>query len=91
MKLIWMKRATNDLWSIFDYIVENNPEAARQTLTAIQNSVSTLESFPNMGRETGIGNTRDLVIPNLPYIAVYKASTDRVVILRAFHTSRKRN
>jgi len=91
MKLIWMKRSRNDLLSIFDYIFENNPEAARQTLVAIQNSVSALEDFPNMGRETGIGNTRDLVIPHLPYIVVYKANKDRVIILRVFHTSRKRD
>jgi plasmid stabilization system protein ParE len=45
----WTAEAENWLISIYDYIAENNPEAAFSTIQAIYNKVQTLTTFPEMG------------------------------------------
>ena len=35
-----------------------------------------------------IAGTRELVIPGLPYLVIYRVHADQVEILRVFHTAR---
>ena len=37
MKIVWTQLAVNDLYSLQEYIAEDNPEAANQTLEKISN------------------------------------------------------
>jgi toxin ParE1/3/4 len=46
-----------------------------------------LESFPNRGRNGRIGGTRELVLAPLPYIVVYRVTTDSVEIIRIYHSA----
>ncbi len=48
-----------------------------------------LQSFPSSGRSGRLGHTRELPIAGTPYIAVYSATRDRVLILRILHGARK--
>jgi len=42
-----------------------------------------------MGRPGRVPGTRELVLPNFPYIIPYRVREQRVEILRVFHTARK--
>ena len=49
----------------------------------IYRGIVDLENFP--GRMGKVEGTRELVIPSLPYIAVYRLVRDRIEIVRIYH------
>jgi plasmid stabilization system protein ParE len=55
----------------------------------IVESALRLEQFPLSGRVGRIKGTRELVVPGLPYIILYRAVDDAVLISSVIHTSRK--
>jgi plasmid stabilization system protein ParE len=46
-----------------------------------------LQDFPLSGRAGHVPGTRELVVPGLPYIIIYRTTKTAVEILRVFHTS----
>jgi addiction module RelE/StbE family toxin len=82
--------ADQSLQSIRDYITDNNPTAADKVIARILQSISILELFPLIGRKGRVDETRELIIPTLPYIVIYKIISETDIdILLIFHTSRK--
>jgi toxin ParE1/3/4 len=55
----------------------------------IEEAVLRLTDFPAMGRPGRVSGTRELVVPDAPYIVPYRVRGQTVHILRVFHTSRK--
>ncbi|MES0488699.1 MAG: type II toxin-antitoxin system RelE/ParE family toxin [Leptospirales bacterium] len=49
MEIEWADEASANLKSIFDYIAENNPVAASDTIDGIYAKVQLLENQPNIG------------------------------------------
>jgi toxin ParE1/3/4 len=88
MKVIWSKRAVADLGHICDYILLNNPKAATRTADRIEAATKRLRRFPNIGRPSDIAGTREIVVPGVAYLVVYRIAPQTVEILRIFHTSR---
>ncbi|MBP9718930.1 MAG: type II toxin-antitoxin system RelE/ParE family toxin [Candidatus Levybacteria bacterium] len=88
MKIVWLLSAQQDLESLTDYIVEDNPRTALEIFTIIKHTIEKLAIFPFAGREGRVENTRELVIPQLPYIVVYQ-TVKEIRILAVLHTSRK--
>lgn len=88
MKLVWTKRAVADLGHICHYIFMNNPKAAAATADRIEAATGRLRHFPNSGRLSEIAGTREIVVPGVPYVVVYRVAPQTVEILRVFHTSR---
>jgi len=73
---------------IHAYIAYDNPEAAKSVTARIKASVLRLANFPESGRIGQIAGTRELVVPGLPYIVIYRIIKSNVEILRVFHTAR---
>ena len=88
MTILWLVSAEHDLEALVDYIAEDNPNTALQIFIKIRLSVEKLKVHPYLGREGRVKQTRELVLPNLPYIVVYSV-TKGVRILALLHTSRK--
>jgi toxin ParE1/3/4 len=88
VKVRWTRGATRSLRLVHARIVCDNPLAARRVVEQIQASVARLSSFPASGRGGHVPGTRELVVPGLPYVVVYRTSADAVEVLRVFHTSR---
>jgi toxin ParE1/3/4 len=88
MKVIWSKRAVGDLGHIRHYVFLNNPRAAAPTADRIEAATDRLRRFPNSGRPSEIAGAREIIVPGLPYVVIYRVSTQNVEILRVFHTSR---
>ena len=51
-------------------------QAAARVRTAIRTAVERLPTYPNLGRAGRVDGTRELVIPDTPYIAAYRVVGD---------------
>jgi toxin ParE1/3/4 len=52
-------------------------------------SVGRLAGLPRLGRPGRVEGTRELVVPNTPYIVAYAIIEDRVAILSVLHSARR--
>jgi len=88
MKVRWLKEGTRLLRRVHARIREENPAAALMVVDRIEQLVKRLATFPESGRVGHVPRTRELVVPGLPYLVVYRLTPDAVEILRVFHTAR---
>jgi toxin ParE1/3/4 len=89
-KFRWTSKAIQDLISIKEYIEQDNPKAAIDlTKKIVLKVVEQLTRFQNIGKAGRVYGTRELIIPNTPYIAVYWVKSGSVEVLRVLHTSMK--
>lgn len=89
MIVAWSIPARDDLIAIADYIAADDPAAAHTVIDRIDAAVGQLADHPRLGRPGRIADTRELVIPGLPYIVAYRLHDERVQILRILHSARK--
>jgi toxin ParE1/3/4 len=82
--------AQTDIQSIYDFIAQENPRIAARVVGAIEQSTLRLAMFPLSGRSGAVETTRELVVPRLPYIAVYRITTDTVEIIAVFHAAQNK-
>jgi toxin ParE1/3/4 len=87
-RLVFAEPASRDIEGIADYIALDNPAAAKRVYRAIVTAARTLREFPALGRPGRHPETRELIVPDLPYLLVYAVSADAITILAVFHTSR---
>ncbi|MGB9203229.1 MAG: type II toxin-antitoxin system RelE/ParE family toxin [Terriglobales bacterium] len=90
MRLEWSIFAQADRDAIFDYIEEDNLQAAIAVDNRIREQVAGLAKFPESGRPGRVAGTRELVILRTPYIAVYRIAGNAVRILRVLHGAQQR-
>jgi toxin ParE1/3/4 len=72
MQIRWSPDAADDLLNIVDYIRADNPAAARRVGRSIYDRLTVLGEFPYSGRRGRIEGTRELPLPPLPFIGVYR-------------------
>ncbi len=89
MRVRWTAPALRDVEDIGDYIARDDPAAAARVVSRIFEQLTVLESHPEIGRPGRVPETRELVIPGLPYIAPYRVRDDRVELLAVFHGARR--
>jgi toxin ParE1/3/4 len=89
MEIIWRQAALNDLEAIREFIAQDNPQGAARVRTAIQAAVERLSIYPNLGRAGRVAGTRELIVPDTPYIAAYRVVGDQLRILSIIHASRQ--
>lgn len=90
MRIEWTLAADVDLESIAAYIAEDNPHAAAVVIMKIIQIVEDhLSQTPAMGRPGRVPKTRELIIPNTPYIVAYRIKDKNLEILRVIHGSRR--
>ncbi|PYE86988.1 type II toxin-antitoxin system RelE/ParE family toxin [Phyllobacterium leguminum] len=86
--LVIAEPAAHDLGGIVDYIALDNPIAAEGVYREIMKAAQKLPQFPGIGRPGRHPETRELVVPGLPYLIVYEVGPETVTILAVFHTAR---
>jgi addiction module RelE/StbE family toxin len=89
MRIVWNGRAVLNLHHIREHIRLENPAAAEKVGARIDSAVTRLARFPESGRTGEVPGTRELVIPGLPYVVVYRMKADAVQILRVLHAKQK--
>ena len=89
MKIRWSPEAAADFVGIVKYIHQQNPSAADRVARAIFESATSLESFPDRGRQGRVKGTREPVLPSLPFILVYRVKHRAVEMVRVLHGSQR--
>ena len=90
MNIEWSPEAIEDLISLRAYIAEESPAGARRIAMRILDVVEDLlPANPHMGRPGRVPGTRELVIPQTPYIFPYRIHRNTVQILRVYHSARR--
>lgn len=90
MAIRWRREAADDQGRIHDYIAEANAPAARSVVGRVLHAVERLETFPASGRSGSAKDTREVVIPGLPYIVVYRLLAQDVEVIAVFHAAQDR-
>ncbi|MFY9660380.1 MAG: type II toxin-antitoxin system RelE/ParE family toxin [Terriglobales bacterium] len=82
----WTEPAIRQIDQAYDYIAfSNSEEVAIRITTRIVSTIQQLASFPMSGRSGRVSGTRELVIPNTPFVVAYAIARDRIVILAIYH------
>jgi len=90
MNIIWSPEAIEDLISLRAYIAEESPAGARRIVLRILHDVEhLLPDNAHMGRPGRVPGTRELVIPQTPYIVPYRVQRGVIQILRVYHSARR--
>jgi plasmid stabilization system protein ParE len=84
-----LRAALANLDAEAEYIAEDNPAAAGRLVQRIFLLVDLLQENPAMGRPGRVSGTRELVVPETPYIIPYRVRSNAVEILRVFHAARR--
>lgn len=71
-RVVYSERALSDFESIFEFIADENPSSAAETVSVIQEAITILERHPLIGRAVE-GELRELVISRgrTGYVALY--------------------
>ena len=85
----WSPEAADDLVRIVQRIRQENPSVAERIATFIYQRVAALESFPHLGKPGRMEGTRELPLPPLPFVVVYRLRGEAVEIARVLHGAQR--
>jgi toxin ParE1/3/4 len=89
MEVRWSPEAADDLAAIVAYIREDDPAAAQRAAKEIYERAGGLATFPYRGRQGRVRDTRELPLPPLPFIVVYRIISDAVEIVNIIHGAQR--
>ena len=89
MQIRWSSAASDDLFHIVEYIRKENSSAAKRVADKIYEHVGSLSSFPQLGKQGRVEGTRELPVPSLPFIVVYRLIQDVVEIAGVIHGAQR--
>jgi toxin ParE1/3/4 len=89
VRVRWLARALANLNAEAEFIARDKPQAAARTVRAIHEAIHLLQRHPGLGRPGRVAGTRELVVPDTPYIIPYRIRDNEINILRVFHGARK--
>jgi len=90
MRVEWSTHAVADLKAISEYIERDRTlETANRVTRRIYDAVQDLSLMPNRGRPGRIPGTRELMLARLPYIVIYRALPERVLVLNIVHGAQR--
>lgn len=81
-----MPRAQRDMVGVYEWGRDHfGVQHAMQFVSDLQRRFSVLLDHPHIGRKGRQPNTRELVISDTPFIAVYRLQANRIEVLRILH------
>lgn len=89
MRVKWTRKALVNLDNTVEFIAGDKPTAVANVALKIWNVAQLLADQPGIGRPGRVPETRELVVPGLPYVLPYVEKDGTVFILRVMHTSMK--
>ena len=89
MRLKWTRRALREQDESFEWIVTENPTAAREVIDRMHSATRLLAKNPKMGRPGRITGTGELVVSRTPYVVAYRIGAEQVEILAVIHHARE--
>lgn len=85
----WTTRASKRLDQIGTYISAEDEGAADRVILRILSSIELLAQMPFMGRPGRRKGTRELILPDLPYIIPYRITDEELQILSIVHMAQR--
>ena len=85
-RIVWSRRAIQDLEAIADYIAKDSPIYASILVRRVLNQTKLLAQFPNAGRrvpELDDEHVRELIVTS--YRIIYRVENNRVTIAAVIH------
>ena len=89
MKIVWSPRAIRHLIHLRAYIQKDSEQNAAVVAQRILQAVELLQTQPEMGRAGRVLGTRELIIPDTPYLIPYRLRRDRLELIAVFHGRQK--
>jgi len=89
MKVLWFPQAERDLDHVLEFIRRDSPSAAMLVADRIEHAIQRILLFPLSGRRGRLTGTRELVVPDTPFIIPYLVAEDTIVILAVMHGAQK--
>ena len=89
MTIVWSPRAIDHLVHLRAYIAQDSPKAAHRIAAIILEAIDRLATLPNLGRPGRVAGTRELVVPETPYVIPYRLRGDRLEVIAVFHARQK--
>lgn len=89
MKVVWSRKAVEHLVALREYIAKDSEQNAALVAKRILNAIDLLQTQPEMGRPGRVVGTRELVIPDTPYIIPYRIRHERLELIALFHGRQK--
>ncbi|MBK5296359.1 MAG: type II toxin-antitoxin system RelE/ParE family toxin [Vicinamibacteria bacterium] len=89
MTVVWSPRAIGHLTHLRAYIARDSPDAADRTARALLAAVERLAEMPSLGRPGRVAGTRELVVPQTPFVIPYRLRGDRLEIIAVFHARQR--
>ncbi len=85
-KLNITPEAERDIFAISANIMQQDGvQSAKHAISAFKHQLNILAEFPESGRAVGGGNTREIVMTGLPYIAIYEKTCTSIIIVRVLY------
>lgn len=85
MTVVWSRRAVQHLIHLRQHIAQDSPSAAASVAQRILDCVALLSEHPAVGRPGRVAGTRELVVPQTPYIIPYRVRGQTLAIIGVFH------
>jgi len=89
MQVRWSPEAADDLSRIVAHIRRDSQMAAQRAAKNIYERAGALGVFPNRGRQGRVSGTRELPLPSLPFIVVYRVLDHAVEIANIIHGAQR--
>lgn len=89
-RVVWGRRAANDVDAIADYIARDNKSAAKRVAEYVRRAGNSLATFAERGRPSDRVGVRELILSRHPYVIVYELVGQEVRILAVFHQAQDR-
>jgi toxin ParE1/3/4 len=85
MNVVWSRRAVRHLISLRNFIAKNSERNASLVAGRISAPVEHLSSHPDIGRPGRVLGTRELVVPDTPYLIPYRVQAGHLQIIAVLH------
>jgi toxin ParE1/3/4 len=85
----WTQTAQQDRDNAIDYLMAESPQSALLVDQRIDDCLPILYQHPYAGRIGRAKGTRELIVPDTSYIAVYRVEGQEILILRLLHMARR--
>jgi toxin ParE1/3/4 len=89
MKVVWSRRAIRHLVALREHIAKDSDRKAALVAARILKAVDLLQTHPEIGRPGRVVGTRELVVPETPYIVPYRVRLERLELIAVFHGRQK--
>ena len=85
--LIWSEAARNDIARLYEFLKNENPDAAKLAIRSIKHGANSLVDFPALGKRLEGRNDREIFVPfgKRGYIIRYRLDGVTPIILRIWH------